>query len=289
MKRIVMSVVAMLMITDKKDVKNLGNFKNQMMDEFLLGSEVLVFTDTIKRFLHESNMEELDYLMGVQGWRRFVFQCPTQISPKQANLVLGAITAIQGDDSDYTNEFHLMKSFRRRSRASRMEDPIRMNLMAAPQAAMMEEAEAIPPVLPERAMAMDMAERIVGRVAAKRKVAALSDSLQFLDFRKRPSTIAWEPAIRVEKGEIDANRWSVVLRKVATTYLVYVTFISDDGIQERTEEIQTKRTLYLESKLKTETLLLCEDDVMKLPFTLINNEERNVGFIPAVLCSFLWR
>ena len=61
MKRIVMSVVAMLMITDKKDVKNLGNFKNQMMDEFLLGSEVLVFTDTIKRFLHESNMEELDY------------------------------------------------------------------------------------------------------------------------------------------------------------------------------------------------------------------------------------
>lgn len=289
MKRIVMSVVAMLMITDKKDVKNLGNFKNQMMDEFLLGSEVLVFTDTIKRFLHESNMEELDYLMGVQGWRRFVFQCPTQISPKQANLVLGAITAIQGDDSDYTNEFHLMKSFRRRSRASSMEDPIRMNLMAAPQAAMMEEAEAIPPVLPERAMAMDMAERIVGRVAAKRKVAALSDSLQFLDFRKRPSTIAWEPAIRVEKGEIDANRWSVVLRKVATTYLVYVTFISDDGIQERTEEIQTKRTLYLESKLKTETLLLCEDDVMKLPFTLINNEERNVGFIPAVLCSFLWR
>ena len=289
MKRIVMSVVAMLMITDKKDVKNLGNFKNQMMDEFLLGSEVLVFTDTIKRFLHESNMEELDYLMGVQGWRRFVFQCPTQISPKQANLVLGAITAIQGDDSDYTNEFHLMKSFRRRSRASRMEDPIRMNLMAAPQAAMMEEAEAIPPVLPERAMAMDMAERIVGRVAAKRKVAALSDSLQFLDFRKRPSTIAWEPAIRVEKGEIDANRWSVVLRKVATTYLVYVSFISDDGIQERTEEIQTKRTLYLESKLKTETLLLCEDDVMKLPFTLINNEERNVGFIPAVLCSFLWR
>ena len=276
MKRIVMSVVAMLMITDKKDVKNLGNFKNQMMDEFLLGSEVLVFTDTIKRFLHESNMEELDYLMGVQG-------------PKQASLVLGAITAIQGDDSDYTNEFHLMKSFRRRSRASRMEDPIRMNLMAAPQAAMMEEAEAIPPVLPERAMAMDMAERIVGRVAAKRKVAALSDSLQFLDFRKRPSTIAWEPAIRVEKGEIDANRWSVVLRKVATTYLVYVSFISDDGIQERTEEIQTKRTLYLESKLKTETLLLCEDDVMKLPFTLINNEERNVGFIPAVLCSFLWR
>ena len=289
MKRIVMSVVAMLMITDKKDVKNLGNFKNQMMDEFLLGSEVLVFTDTIKRFLHESNMEELDYLMGVQGWRRFVFQCPTQISPKQANLVLGAITAIQGDDSDYTNEFHLMKSFRRRSRASRMEDPIRMNLMAAPQAAMMEEAEAIPPVLPERAMAMDMAERIVGRVAAKRKVAALSDSLQFLDFRKRPSTIAWEPAIRVEKGEIDANRWSVVLRKVATTYLVYVSFISDDGIQERTEEIQTKRTLYLEPKLNTETLLLCEDDVMKLPFTLINNEERNVGFIPAVLCSFLWR
>lgn len=289
MKRIVMSVVAMLMITDKKDVKNLGNFKNQMMDEFLLGSEVLDFTDTIKRFLHESNMEELDYLMGVQGWRRFVFQCPTQISPKQANLVLGAITAIQGDDSDYTNEFHLMKSFRRRSRASRMEDPIRMNLMAAPQAAMMEEAKAIPPVLPERAMAMDMAERIVGRVAAKRKVAALSDSLQFLDFRKRPSTIAWEPAIRVEKGEIDANRWSVVLRKVATTYLVYVSFISDDGIQERTEEIQTKRTLYLESKLKTETLLLCEDDVMKLPFTLINNEERNVGFIPAVLCSFLWR
>lgn len=289
MKRIVMSVVAMLMITDKKDVKNLGNFKNQMMDEFLLGSEVLVFTDTIKRFLHESNMEELDYLMGVQGWRRFVFQCPTQISPKQANLVLGAITAIQGDDSDYTNEFHLMKSFRRRSRASRMEDPIRMNLMAAPQATMMEEAEAIPPVLPERAMAMDMAERIVGRVAAKRKVAALSDSLQFPDFRKRPSTIAWEPAIRVEKGEIDANRWSVVLRKVATTYLVYVSFISDDGIQERTEEIQTKRTLYLESKLKTETLLLCEDDVMKLPFTLINNEERNVGFIPAVLCSFLWR
>ena len=284
-----MSVVAMLMITDKKDVKNLGNFKNQMMDEFLLGSEVLVFTDTIKRFLHESNMEELDYLMGVQGWRRFVFQCPTQISPTQANLVLGAITAIQGGDSDYTNEFHLMKSFRRRSRASRMEDPIRMNLMAAPQAAMMEEAEAIPPVLPERAMAMDMAERIVGRVAAKRKVAALSDSLQFPDFRKRPSTIAWEPAIRVEKGEIDANRWSVVLRKVATTYLVYVSFISDDGIQERTEEIQTKRTLYLESKLKTETLLLCEDDVMKLPFTLINNEERNVGFIPAVLCSFLWR
>ena len=289
MKRIVMSVVAMLMITDKKDVKNLGNFKNQMMDEFLLGSEVLVFTDTIKRFLHESNMEELDYLMGVQGWRRFVFQCPTQISPKQANLVLGAITAIQGDDSDYTNEFHLMKSFRRRSRASRMEDPIRMNLMAAPQAAMMEEAEAIPPVLPERAMAMDMAERIVGRVAAKRKVAALSDSLQFLDFRKRPSTIAWEPAIRVEKGEIDANRWSVVLRKVATTYLVYVSFISDDGIQERTEEIQTKRTLYLEPKLNTETLLLCEDDVMKLPFTLINNGEHNVGLVPAVLCRFHWR
>ena len=289
MKRIVMSVVAMLMITDKKDVKNLGNFKNQMMDEFLLGSEVLVFTDTIKRFLHESNMEELDYLMGVQGWRRFVFQCPTQISPKQASLVLGAITAIQGDDSDYTNDFHLMKSFRRRSRASRMEDPIRMNLMAAPQAAMMEEAEDIPPVLPERAMAMDMAERIVGRVAAKRKVAALSDSLQFLDFRKRPSTIAWEPAIRVEKGEIDANRWRVVLRKVATTYLVYVSFISDDGIQERTEEIQTKRTLYLEPKLNTETLLLCEDDVMKLPFTLINNEERNVGLIPAVLCSFLLR
>ena len=284
-----MSVVAMLMITDKKDVKNLDNFKNQMMDEFLLGSEVLDFTDTIKRFLHDSNMEELDYLMGVQGWRRFVFQCPTQIPPKQATLVLGTVTAIQGNASDYTNEFYLMNSFRMRSRASRMEDPIRMNLMAAPQAAMKEEAQAIPPVLPERAMAMDMAERIVGRVAAKRKVAALSDSLPFLDFRKRPSTIAWEPAIRVEKGEIDANRWSVVLRKIATTYLVYVSFISDEGIQERTEEIQTKRTLYLEPKLKAETLLLCEDDVMKLPFTLINNGEQNVGLIPAVLCSFCWR
>lgn len=289
MERIVMSVVAMLMVTDKKDVKNLGNFKNQMMDEFLLGSEVLDFTDTIKRFLHESNMEELDYLMGVQGWRRFVFQCPAQIPPKQASLVLGTVTAIQGDASDYTNEFHLMNSFGVRARAGRMEDPIRMNLMAAPQAAMMEEAQAIPPVLPERAMAMDMAERIVGRVAAKRKVAALSDSLPFLDFRMRPSTIAWKPAIRVEKGEIDAKRWSVELRNIATTYLVYVSFISDDGIQERTEEIQTRRTLYLESKLKAETLLLCEDDVMKLPFTLINNGERNVGLTPAVICSFLWR
>ena len=286
-------VVAMLMVIDKRDVKNLGNFKNQMMDEFLLGSEVLDFTDTMKRFLHESNMEELDYLMGVQGWRRFVFQCPTEIPPKQANLVLGNLTAVQADPSDNANELDPISPFGMFARGNRRDDRIRMNLMAAPRAAMMEdvreEVDAVPPVVPERAMAMNMAERIVGRDVAKQKVAALEVPLLFPEFRKRASTIVWKPALRVEKGEIKARKWNVPLPNVATTYVVYVNFISDGGIQERTEEIQTIRALYMESKLRAGTLLLCEDDVMKLPFTLINNGEHNVGLGPAVLCRFHWR
>jgi hypothetical protein len=36
------------------------------MDQYLLGEELSEFTDEMKRFLHEGNKEELDYVMGVQ-------------------------------------------------------------------------------------------------------------------------------------------------------------------------------------------------------------------------------
>lgn len=274
-----MLIVAMLMITDKKDVKNLNNFKNQMMDEFLLGSEVLEFTDTMKRFLHDSNLQELDLLMGVQGWRRFVFQCPIQIPPEEANLVLGAINATTIDLSLFTNEFTVDAPFLMRGRAGLMANRFAINLMQNDVAVEREEVAAVkvaPPVFYDRARGVDMAERVVGRVGLKRKVMGLAYPIQGLMNKRRTSTIVWRPVLDIKEGKINEDSWSVDLMNVATTYLVYVSLVSEEGIQEHTEEIQTMRGVYMESKLKAEKFILCEDDVMKLPFSLMNNLHQNV-------------
>lgn len=291
-----MIVVAMLMVTDKKDVKNLDNFKNQMMDEFLLGSEILELTDTIKHFLHESNMEEIDLLLGVQAWRRFIFQCPTLNPSKQANLVLGTMNITQYDSPFLIRGFSPRRPLRMRARNGIMDEQMPLNAMlynvaaakndvdalnknkeeAVAMAANVAVGKAAPPVMPERAMAMEMGERMIGRPAMKRKISGLGEWNVLSPTVKRVSTIVWKPALSVTKGEIDLKEWKVVLNNVATTYLVYVGLISDWGIEERTEEIVTMRNVYMEAKLKTKKLLLCEDDILKLPFSLINQGNQDV-------------
>lgn len=64
--------MGMVMIVDQSGIKDTPDFENQFIDRYLLNDELHGITTVVRRFLHERNTKELDLLMGVQGWRRFI-------------------------------------------------------------------------------------------------------------------------------------------------------------------------------------------------------------------------
>jgi len=65
------------MMVDKKGIDNVENFSHQFMDDYLLNQELHGVNDIVKQMLHSRDLQGLDLLMGVQGWRRFVYQNKT--------------------------------------------------------------------------------------------------------------------------------------------------------------------------------------------------------------------
>ena len=65
------------MMIDKEGIDNVENFSHQFMDDYLLNQELHGVNDIVKRMLHRRDNQGLDLLMGVQGWRRFVYQNTT--------------------------------------------------------------------------------------------------------------------------------------------------------------------------------------------------------------------
>ena len=57
---------------DQSGIRDISDFENQFIDRYLLNDEIRGVTTVVRRFLHERNSKELDLLMGVQGWRRFI-------------------------------------------------------------------------------------------------------------------------------------------------------------------------------------------------------------------------
>lgn len=62
----------MVMVVDQSGIHDTSDFENQFIDRYLLNDEIRGVTKVVRRFLHERNSKELDLLMGVQGWRRFI-------------------------------------------------------------------------------------------------------------------------------------------------------------------------------------------------------------------------
>ena len=60
------------MVVDQSGIRDISDFENQFIDRYLLNDEIRGVTTVVRRFLHERNSKELDLLMGVQGWRRFI-------------------------------------------------------------------------------------------------------------------------------------------------------------------------------------------------------------------------
>ena len=65
------------MMVNKEGIDNIENFSHQFMDDYLLNQELHGVNNIVKRMIHSRDLYGLDLLMGVQGWRRFVYQNKT--------------------------------------------------------------------------------------------------------------------------------------------------------------------------------------------------------------------
>lgn len=96
----------MIAVVDKRDVQNTEEFSHQMMDAFLLDREVEGVTPAIRRVLHAANATEIDFVMGVQvasrrsshsqGWRRYVYACPSLLPAADYRIFVGNLTVKHG-------------------------------------------------------------------------------------------------------------------------------------------------------------------------------------------------
>ena len=79
-------------MVNKDGIDNIENFSHQFMDDYLLNQELHGVNDVVKRMVHSRDLHGLDLLMGVQGWRRFVYQNATSEIRKE---VLGEYCSFQ--------------------------------------------------------------------------------------------------------------------------------------------------------------------------------------------------
>lgn len=68
------SLVGLMYVVDKAGISNVEDFSHQFMDDYLLNQEIHGVTEVLRRSLHKRDEKAMDLLMGVQGWRRFIYQ-----------------------------------------------------------------------------------------------------------------------------------------------------------------------------------------------------------------------
>ena len=263
-------------VVDKRNIENLDNFRNQMMDEFLFRSEVSQLTNQMKRFVHELNMEEIDYLLGVQEWRRFVFQCSDRMPSDQSNRLLGNITCLNQKHGYSLDPIYTRMARNRMEMIPEMEDGVAVAKIAY-NMAMEDNRDQAVLMAANRAFVQPRMRRLP-RMGKRRP--DFDDDFFLIPMRihETPDTLVWRPFIPIDEKE-NSIEWSFTLHGVSSTYLVYVSFIGPQGIEEKTVEIISKKLLSMEPKWKSDKLLLCEDDVMKLPFSLVNNADYDVELV----------
>ena len=167
----------MIAVVDKRDVQNTEEFSHQMMDAFLLDREVKGVTPAIRRVLHAANATEIDFVMGVQvasrhsshsqGWRRYVYACPSLLSAADYRIFVGNLTVKHGATWAVFGRRPLLMRARGMAREDMMDrafgvmeeealpDDILLKGVPVALNAIPEKAMAMPamPAMPEKAMA----------------------------------------------------------------------------------------------------------------------------------------
>ena len=179
----------MIAVVDKRDVQNTEEFSHQMMDAFLLDREVKGVTPAIRRVLHAANATEIDFVMGVQvasrhsshsqGWRRYVYACPSLLSAADYRIFVGNLTVKHGATWAVFGRRPLLMRARGMAREDMMDrafgvmeeeealpDDILLKGVPVALNAMPEKAMAMP-AMPEKAMAAAPAVPAVPEVAEK--------------------------------------------------------------------------------------------------------------------------
>lgn len=179
----------MIAVVDKRDVQNTEEFSHQMMDVFLLDREVEGVTPAIRRVLHAANATEIDFVMGVQvasrhsshsqGWRRYVYACPSLLSAADYRIFVGNLTVKHGATWAVFGRRPLLMRARGMAREDMMDrafgvmeeeaalpDDILLKGVPVALNAMPEKAMAMP-AMPEKAMAAAPAVPAVPEVAEK--------------------------------------------------------------------------------------------------------------------------
>lgn len=182
----------MIAVVDKRDVQNTEEFSHQMMGAFLLDREVEGVTPAIRRVLHAANATEIDFVMGVQvasrhfshpqGWRRYVYACPSLLSAADYRIFVGNLTVKHGATWAVFGRRPLLMRARGMAREDMMDrafgvmeeeaalpDDILLKGVPVALNAMPEKAMAMPamPAMPEKAMAAAPAVPAVPEVAEK--------------------------------------------------------------------------------------------------------------------------
>ena len=179
----------MIAVEDKRDVQNTEEFSHQMMDAFLLDREVEGVTPAIRRVLHAANATEIDFVMGVQvasrhsshsqGWRRYVYACPSLLPAADYRIFVGNLTVKHGATWAVFGRRPLLMRARGMAREDMMDrafgvmeeeaalpDDILLKGVPVALNAMPEKAMAMP-AMPEKAMAAAPAVPAVPEVAEK--------------------------------------------------------------------------------------------------------------------------
>ena len=179
----------MIAVVDKRDVQNNEEFSHQMMDAFLLDREVEGVTPAIRRVLHAANATEIDFVMGVQvasrhsshsqGWRRYVYACPSLLPAADYRIFVGNLTVKHGATWAVFGRRPLLMRARGMAREDMMDrafgvmeeeaalpDDILLKGVPVALNAMPEKAMAMP-AMPEKAMAAAPAVPAVPEVAEK--------------------------------------------------------------------------------------------------------------------------
>ena len=226
----------MIAVVDKRDVQNTEEFSHQMMDAFLLDREVEGVTPAIRRVLHAANATEIDFVMGVQvasrhsshsqGWRRYVYACPSLLSAADYRIFVGNLTVKHGATWAVFGRRPLLMRARGMAREGMMDRafgvmeeeaalPDGILLKGVPVAlnAMPEKAMAMPamPAMPEKAMAAAPAVPAVPAVPEAAEKAVVLEPVLMAKRRympgwntRREPTInrqAWIPVVSHAEAE----------------------------------------------------------------------------------------
>ena len=268
----------MVSVIDKKDVQNMDDFRHQMMDAFLLTNEIQDVTPAIRQVIHSSDLTEIDFVMGVQvppplsshpqGWRRFVYECPTLLSPTAYNMFIGNLTVKQSHSFDWGRP--VLLGARGAINAAVFDDADRMND---------EVEEAAVPVafaLPQGAM-MKGARAMLRKQRYQAPAKRLGQSVLY-----HVNKLVWLPTFSFDpdKGVTSIGTWAqrtrVIRRLEPSTYVLYSNFVSAEGVlEEEVSEFLVRKDVATSVKVLN-PFILHDNDKTEIPLNLYNQRSTSV-------------